>query len=61
MMEKVFKRVQFQEDYMAIRQDLIKQKTQMLAQIKSLEGQVDNIQRTLEGWDLALIHDYQAR
>jgi len=61
MMEKVFKRVQFQEDYMAIRQDLIKQKTQMLAQIKSLEGQVDNIQRTLDGWDLALIHDYQAR
>ena len=55
MMEKVFKRVQFQEDYMAIRQDLIKQKTQMLAQIKSLEGQVDNIQRTLDGWDLALI------
>ena len=61
MMEKVFKRVQFQEDYMAIRQDLIKQKTQMLAQIKILEGQVDNIQRTLDGWDLALIHDYQAR
>lgn len=59
--EQEIKRRKFQENYLDVRQTLLQQKAELNVQIRSLEAQVESIERTLNGWDLTLIHSYEVK
>ena len=53
------KRLIFQERYLATRKQLVEEKIELEVQIANLQARIENINRTLHGWDISLIQNYE--
>lgn len=53
------KRLVFQERFLAARKELLEEKVELEVQIANMQARIDNINRTLNGWDISLIQNYE--